>query len=48
MRLDTLEMELAARRARAKAIAELLAVAFAWIVSRKPQVRHAARPRFAR
>ena len=42
------ELHLAARRHRAEAIATLLATAFAWLVSRKPQVAHAARPHFAR
>lgn len=42
------ELNLAARRHRAEAIAALLATAFAWLVSRKPQVTHAARPHFAR
>ena len=37
MRVDVIEIEFAARRHRAKAIAELIAAAFAWLVSRKPQ-----------
>ena len=42
MRVDVIEMELAARRQRAQAIAELIATAFAWLVSRKPQATRTA------
>jgi len=42
------ELHLAARRHRAETIVALLATAFAWLVSRKPRVAHAARPHFAR
>jgi hypothetical protein len=48
MRVDIIQLERAARRHRARAIAELIATAFAWLVSRKPEVAHAARPHFAR
>lgn len=48
MRVDIVEMELAARRHRARAIAELIAAALAWIVVHTPRLRHAARPHFAR
>lgn len=48
MRVDLIEMGLAARRHRAEAIAALIAAAFAWLVSRKPRVAHPARPHFAR
>jgi len=48
MRVDIMELEIAARRQRAQAIAELIAAAFAWLVSRKPQARPAARAHFAR
>ena len=48
MRVEITQLELAARRNRAHVIAELIAAAFAWIVSRKPRVAHAARPHFAR
>ena len=42
------ELHAAARRQRAQAIARFVGLAFAWLVSRKPQVAHAARPHFAR
>jgi hypothetical protein len=42
------ELHTAARRQRAQAIARFIGLAFAWLVSRKPQVAHAARPHFAR
>ena len=48
MRVDFLEIELAARRNRAHAIAELIATAFAWIITLKQRLGHAARPHFAR
>jgi hypothetical protein len=54
MRVDYLELNFAARRARARAIVALLASAFAWLVSStarqpKPEYKaHAARPHFAR
>jgi hypothetical protein len=48
MRVDYLEIERAARRERARAIAELIATAAAWIVNHRPRLRHAARPHFAR
>jgi hypothetical protein len=48
MRFDYTELYLAARRHRAEAIAALIAAAFAWVVSHKPRLRHAARPHFAR
>lgn len=48
MRMDIVEMEIAARRHRARVIAELIATAFAWIVNHTPHLRHAARPHFAR
>ena len=48
MRVDIVEMELAARRNRAHAIAGLIATAFAWIITHTPRLRHAARPHFAR
>jgi|RhiMethySRZTD1v2_1073278.scaffolds.fasta_scaffold42053_6 hypothetical protein len=48
MRVDIVQMEIAARRQRAQAIAELLATAITWIVSHAPRLRHAARPHFAR
>ena len=48
MRVDYIEMNLAARRQRAEAIAELIATAFAWVVSHMPRFRSAARPHFAR
>jgi len=52
MKLDYYEtiprLHAAARRARAQAIGHFIGVAFAWLVSRKPQVAHAARPHFAR
>ena len=41
-------LHLAARRHRAEVIVELIALAFAWLVSRKPRLTHAARPHFAR
>jgi hypothetical protein len=47
MRVDLIELNFAARRHRAKAIARLIATAFAWLV--QPGSRsHAARPHFAR
>jgi hypothetical protein len=42
------ELHLAARRHRAEFIAGLFASAFAWLISRKPRLAHAARPHFAR
>jgi hypothetical protein len=48
MRFDIVEMEIAARRHRAQAIAGLIATAIAWIVTHTPRPRHAARPHFAR
>ena len=48
MRVDLMKIEKAARRHRAEVIAGLFATAFAWIVSRKPRLGHAARPHFAR
>jgi hypothetical protein len=54
MRIDRLELDRAARRARAEGIAAALAAAFAWVVTRfarpaKPGYKaHAARPHFAR
>ena len=48
MRVDIIEMEMAARRNRARVIAELIATALAWIVTHTPRPRHAARPHFAR
>ena len=48
MRFDIVEMEIAARRHRAQAIADLIATAVAWIVSHRPHLRHASRPHFAR
>jgi hypothetical protein len=42
------ELHRAARRHRAEVIAGLFARAFAWLVSRKPRLTHAARPHFAR
>ena len=48
MRVDIMEMQRAAKRHRAEAIAALVATVFAWLVSRKPRLRHAARPHFAR
>ena len=42
------ELHAAARRERAQAIGRFIGLAFAWLVSRKPQVAHAARPHFAR
>lgn len=48
MSLNHIEIARAARLERAKAISALIATAFAWIVSRKPGLRHAARPHFAR
>ena len=43
-------LHLAARRARAEAIGELIATAFTWLLSfaRKPRLGHAPRPHFAR
>ena len=46
MRVDIFELERAARRERAHAIAELIATAVAWLF--KPRPSHAARPHFAR
>ena len=48
MRVDYFEMERAARRHRAHAIAELIATAIVWIASHASRTRHAARPHFAR
>jgi hypothetical protein len=48
MRIDSLEIERAARRHRARAIAELIGTAIVWIVNHRPHLRHAARPHFAR
>jgi len=48
MRFDIVEIELAARRNRAHAIAAVIATAFAWILTHAPRLRHAARPHFAR
>ena len=48
MRVDYVEIEMAARRHRAQAIAELIGTAIAWIVNHRPRLRHAARPHFAR
>ena len=48
MRVDIFELERAARHQRAVAIAELFAAGIAWIVNRRPRLRHAARPHFAR
>ena len=48
MRYDVIEIERAARRRRAEAVAALIAAAFAWLVSRKPRVAHPAGPHFAR
>jgi hypothetical protein len=48
MRVDIVQMEIAARRQRAQAIAELMATAIAWIINHAPRLRHAARPHFAR
>jgi hypothetical protein len=42
------QLHAAARRQRARAIGRYIGLAFAWLVSRKPQVAHAARPHFAR
>jgi hypothetical protein len=42
------ELHLAARRHRAAVLGGLIAAAFAWLVSRKPRIAHAARPHFAR
>jgi hypothetical protein len=42
------ELHAAARRQRAQAIGDFIGLAFAWLVSRKPQAVHAARPHFAR
>jgi hypothetical protein len=52
MKLDYYEsipqLHAAARRERAQAIGRFIGLAFAWLVSRKPQATHAARPHFAR
>ena len=48
MRVDIVELELAARRHRAHVMAELIGTAIAWIVNHAPRLRHAARPHFAR
>jgi hypothetical protein len=48
MRVDHAQLDLAARRQRAQAIAALMATAIAWIVSHAQRTRHAARPHFAR
>ena len=48
MRVDIIEIEIAARRHRARAIAELLGSAIAWVINHTPRLRHAARPHFAR
>jgi hypothetical protein len=48
MRVDIIEMEVAARRHRAQAIAALIVTAFAWIVTHTLRQRQAARPHFAR
>ena len=48
MRIEMIELELAARRNRARAIVALIATAFAWIVNLKQRFGHAARPHFAR
>jgi hypothetical protein len=42
------QLHAAARRERAQAIGRYIGLAFSWLVSRKPQVAHAARPHFAR
>ena len=42
------QLHAAARRARAQAIGRYIGLAFAWLVSRKPDTAHAARPHFAR
>lgn len=42
------EMHAAARRHRAEVVGRWIATAFAWLVSHKPRLRHAARPHFAR
>jgi len=43
MRFDRIELELAARRNRAHVIAELIGTGFAWLISRRPRLAHAAR-----
>jgi hypothetical protein len=48
MRVDIVQMEIAARRQRAQAIAALVATAIAWMINHRPHLRHAARPHFAR
>lgn len=48
MRVDYSEMNLAARRERAHAIAEFVATAIAWIVAHTRRLGHASRPHFAR
>lgn len=52
MKLDYYEaipqLQAAARRERAQAIGRFIGLAFAWLVSRKPQDVHAAGPHFAR
>ena len=48
MRVDILQMEIAARRHRAQAIAELVATVIAWMINHRPRLRHAAGPHFAR
>ena len=42
------ELHRAARRQRAEAVGKLIATAFAWLLSRRIRVGHAARPHFAR
>jgi len=46
-RMEILQLTLAARRHRAKAIVRLIATAFAWLVQLGAK-SHAARPHFAR
>jgi len=47
MRVDWIELTIAARRARAQAIVALIATAFAWLL-KQGHKSHAARPHFAR
>lgn len=48
MRIDYVEIDRAARRQRAQAIAEAVVSAIAWIASHVSRSRHAAGPHFAR
>ena len=48
MRFDYAEMDRAARRERARAIAEAFGIAVAWVISHTSRVLHASRPHFAR